>query len=44
MHGDKIMFVVTQRDVETQDPEPDDLYRVGTVVEYCSSCGCRTGP
>ncbi len=32
MHGDKIMFVVTQRDVETQDPEPDDLYRVGTVV------------
>jgi len=32
MHGDKIMFVVTQRDVETQDPTPDDLYRVGTVV------------
>jgi ATP-dependent Lon protease len=32
MHGDKIMFVVTQRDVETQDPSPDDLYRVGTVV------------
>ncbi len=32
MHADKIMFVVTQRMVETQDPEPDDLYRVGTVV------------
>jgi ATP-dependent Lon protease len=32
MHGDKIMFVVTQRDVETHDPEPDDLYRVGTIV------------
>jgi ATP-dependent Lon protease len=32
MHGDKIMFVVTQREVETQDPSPDDLHRVGTVV------------
>ncbi len=32
MHGDKIMFVVTQREVETQDPSPDDLYRVGTAV------------
>ena len=32
MHGDKIMFVVTQRDVETHEPEPDDLYRVGTIV------------
>ena len=32
MHGDKIMFVVTQKDVETHEPEPDDLYRVGTVV------------
>ncbi|MCK4680233.1 LON peptidase substrate-binding domain-containing protein, partial [bacterium] len=29
MHGDKMMFVVTQRDVETHEPEPDDLYRVG---------------
>ncbi|MBD3367796.1 MAG: endopeptidase La, partial [Candidatus Eisenbacteria bacterium] len=32
MHTDKIMFVVTQRDVETQEPTPDDLYREGTVV------------
>jgi len=32
MHGDKIMFVVTQRDVETAEPESDELYRVGTVV------------
>jgi ATP-dependent Lon protease len=32
MHGDKIMLVVTQREIETQDPGPDDLYRVGTVV------------
>ncbi len=32
MHGDKIMFVVTQRDVETHEPDPDDLYRVGTIV------------
>ncbi len=32
MHGDKIMFVVTQREVETQDPSADDLYRVGTIV------------
>jgi len=32
MHTDKIMFVVTQREVETADPDPDELYRVGTVV------------
>ena len=32
MHGDKIMFVVTQREVETPEPEPDELYRVGAVV------------
>ena len=32
MHGDKIMFVVTQRDIETHEPDPDDLYRVGTIV------------
>jgi len=32
MHNDKIMFVVTQRDVETQEPTSDELFRVGTVV------------
>jgi len=32
MHGDKIMFVVTQREAETQEPTSDDLYRVGAVV------------
>ena len=32
MHNDKIMFVVTQRDPEVQEPETDELYRVGSVV------------
>lgn len=32
MHGDKIMFVVTQREAEKQEPASDDLYRTGTVV------------
>ncbi len=32
MHGDKMMFVVTQREAETQEPTSDDLYRVGAVV------------
>jgi ATP-dependent Lon protease len=30
--GDRLLCLVAQRDPETEDPEPDDLYRVGTVV------------
>jgi len=30
--GDRLLMLVAQRDTETRDPEPDDLYRVGTVV------------
>ncbi len=32
MAGDRLMLLVAQRDAEIEDPEPDDLYRVGTVV------------
>jgi ATP-dependent Lon protease len=32
MAGDRLLFLVAQRDAEIEDPEPDDLYRVGTVV------------
>jgi ATP-dependent Lon protease len=30
--GDRLLLLVAQRDPETEDPDPDDLYRVGTVV------------
>jgi ATP-dependent Lon protease len=30
--GDRLLLLVAQRDAEIEDPEPDDLYRVGTVV------------
>ncbi len=30
--GDRLLMVVAQRDGSTEAPEPDDLYRVGTVV------------
>jgi ATP-dependent Lon protease len=30
--GDRLLMLVAQRNTETRDPEPDDLYRIGTVV------------
>jgi ATP-dependent Lon protease len=30
--GDRLLLLVAQRDPGTEDPDPDDLYRVGTVV------------
>ena len=30
--GDKMMMLATQKKAETEDPGPDDIYRVGTVV------------
>ncbi len=32
MSGDRLLLLVAQRDAEIEDPEPDDLYRVGTIV------------
>jgi ATP-dependent Lon protease len=32
MAGDRLMLLLAQRDPEIEDPEPDDLHRVGTVV------------
>jgi ATP-dependent Lon protease len=32
MTGDRMLCLVAQRDAEVEEPEPDDLYRVGTVV------------
>lgn len=31
--GDKIIGVVTQKDVELEDPKIDDLYKIGTVAQ-----------
>ena len=30
--GDRMLCLVAQRDPEVEDPEPDNLYRVGTIV------------
>ena len=30
--GDRLLCLVSQRDPDVEDPEPDNLYRVGTVV------------
>jgi ATP-dependent Lon protease len=30
--GDRLLCLLAQRDSESEDPEPDDLYRVGTAV------------
>ncbi len=32
MEGDRLVLLVAQRNPETVDPDPDDLYRVGTVA------------
>jgi ATP-dependent Lon protease len=32
MTGDRLLCLVAQREGDIEDPEPDDLYRVGTVV------------
>jgi len=30
--GDRLLLLAAQRDPDIEDPTPDDLYRVGTVV------------
>ena len=30
--GDRLLCLVAQRDAEIEDPDPDNLYRIGTVV------------
>jgi ATP-dependent Lon protease len=32
MAGDRLVLLVAQRNVDTSDPDPDDLYSVGTVA------------
>ena len=32
-NGDKLLFLVAQRDEDVEDPEAEDLYRVGIVAE-----------
>ncbi len=32
MSGDRLLFLVAQRNPETIEPDPDDLYQVGTVA------------
>ena len=32
MEGNRLVLLVAQRNPETVEPDPDDLYRVGTVA------------
>jgi ATP-dependent Lon protease len=32
LEGDRLVLLVAQRNPETLDPDPDDLYQVGTVA------------
>ena len=32
LSGDRLLCLVAQRDAEIEDPEPDNLYRIGTIV------------
>lgn len=32
MHGDRVVALVTQRDAETAEPSPEDLYQVGSAA------------
>ena len=33
MKGDRLLLVLTQRQMNVDDPAPEDLYEVGTVVK-----------
>lgn len=33
MMGDQVLFLVTQKEVAIEDPEPEDLYHIGTVAK-----------
>ena len=41
--GDRLILLVAQRDPEARDPEPDDLYRVGTVAMVMRSLRMADG-
>ena len=32
-NGDSRIFLVTQKKAETDNPKPDDIYRVGTIAQ-----------
>ncbi|MEW6487929.1 MAG: endopeptidase La [Thermodesulfobacteriota bacterium] len=32
LQGDRMLFLATQKEVATEDPEPDDLYEMGTAA------------
>lgn len=33
MTGNRLIFVVTQKNLQIEDPTPDDIYKIGTVCE-----------
>lgn len=41
--GDRLLLLVAQRDPEAREPEPDDLYRVGTVAMVMRSLRMSDG-
>jgi hypothetical protein len=41
-HNNETLIVVTQRDAETEDPRPEDLYLIGSEVIVGARCACPT--
>lgn len=43
MMGDQNVFLITQKNIEADHPQPEDLYRVGTVAEIKQVIKMRNG-
>jgi len=37
MAAQHLVFVASQKRAETEDPQEDDLYRIGTIAKFLSS-------
>ena len=42
--ADRLVLLVAQRNPDTVDPDPDDLYRVGTIAMVMRSMRINTSP
>ena len=41
MAGDKKIFLATQHDASIDEPKPNEIYNVGTIVNIVQSLNCR---
>jgi len=40
--GDKRIFLATQHDASVDEPKPNEIFQVGTIVTSCKASSCRT--